>query len=183
MKEIVLINLLITIFCWLIFSFLYYRYYYQIKIDDKRYKLFELRDSLSILVLNKIISVESREYNFVLSMLNYYIKILENYNFSDYIKSFIILQENITIKKELEYVVDNLKNNLELGRILYEFNHTIYSVLEMNCFFFRLFLKLIKKLKLDYFIFIPIMRFVAAIKEFFSIQKTLKQRLSFISLS
>jgi hypothetical protein len=62
MKEIVLMNLLITTISFLFISYLYYKYYFQLKIDGKRYKLFELRDKLAILVVQNNINTNSKEY-------------------------------------------------------------------------------------------------------------------------
>jgi len=77
---------------------------YKTRINKKRFRLFSLRDDLTLLVMAGKVEYNSKEYQYLLHSLNSVIKITGDFQISDFLKFLITQYNNDEIEEKLDKI-------------------------------------------------------------------------------
>ena len=126
-----IINLVISGLCAWGVAKVYNKFIRQSRINSYRFSFFELRDRLTILVLQKRVLASDKEYLTLLKLLNSSICVFdENYTFTGFFRYMSRLVSNAALCRDIDVMVKQLKthNNIELATIACEYFELNYSV-------------------------------------------------------
>lgn len=126
-------NLIICCFCVWGIAKICNKFIRQSRINDYRFKFFELRDRLTLLVLRKQISSTDSNYITLLKLLNSSICVFdETYSFAGFFKYLSRIVSNRTLSRDIAAMIKQLKThqNSELAAIAceyFELNYAVYT--------------------------------------------------------
>lgn len=131
-RSLVTINLFISFVGLWIIMVVYNQYIIKVRFDEYRYKFFELRDRLALMAMKGAIDVESKEYTFLMELINYSITGFEDFKIVDFIKGLMSVKE----KEETEVIVsitEKISNHSsELKEIAFEFYGTLLKAIQFK---------------------------------------------------
>jgi|GEM_PF-7012425 len=114
---------------------------YKTRINTQRFKLFALRDELTILAMKGEIDYHSKEYQFLLKSLNSLIKITGDFQMSDFLKYLISNYDNKKTQEKVKKIKKSIKTHSdELNKIWIEYYKVMNAIMERHL---RIFLMLI----------------------------------------
>ncbi|MEO5377303.1 MAG: hypothetical protein H7832_05910 [Magnetococcus sp. DMHC-6] len=118
--------------CW----YVYERYYRRIEIDRRRYRLFALRDRLTLLVMKGKIAEGSTEHLFLLTVLNKTIKSINTFRITSFLRFIIRLYDDKTFQEYIEKIHGQLDQtpNTEYAAIIQEFSQLAAEIMADNMF-------------------------------------------------
>lgn len=120
------INSVVAIGCIWIIMYINFKCLYESSLNSKRFKLFELRDRLTVMVMKGDLDIDSSEYSIMLYSLNYYINATENFKLLVFLKRLWNYEQNSALKEKTDNLVKNInEHSLELKKIFMEFNNTM----------------------------------------------------------
>lgn len=128
----VLLNLSILFVCFSLFFILYNKYYRRATINRYRFRFFEMRDNLTLLVMSGQVSVSNSDYNTLLKLINKSIQVYdEKFSFTGLIKYFSVIAADNHFNKKISEMVKNLQenSNTKLAAVAcdyFEINYEIY---------------------------------------------------------
>jgi len=122
---------------------MYSRFYQEMEFNEYRFKLFALRDRLTILVMSRNIEESSVEHETLLRLINGSIEATENFKVTDFIRFLVEVSENSDIKNYLDQIYTQLEevNNIEYAAILNEFYKISDEQLTADLRLFRILIK------------------------------------------
>jgi hypothetical protein len=126
-----LVNLVITGFCAWGIAKVFNIFIRRSRINSYRFRFFELRDRLTVLVLKGKVSSSDKEYLTLLKLLNSSICVFDdNYTFSGFFRYLSRLVSNAALARDIREMVKKLKahNNIELAAIACEYFELNYAV-------------------------------------------------------
>ena len=136
-------SILSLLILWLVL-YINRKFIYKTRINKQRFKLFALRDELTILAMKKEIDYNSKEYQFLLNNLNSLIKITGNFQIFDFLKYLILNyddKETLKKKKNIEKLIKF--HSEELNKILHEYYKIMNIIMERHLrLFMRIFVAL-----------------------------------------
>lgn len=134
-----IINGLVLSISVLIINHFFREHYWKARINKYRFKLFEIRDKINLLVLNGKMKKESHIYITFINFVNYHIKSLSDYSIIHFCYSIteFLVKPNVldNIKIFLEDI--NIKNNSEVKDLFIESVNVLKSVLFEASFIIR----------------------------------------------
>ena len=137
-------SILLLLVLWLVL-YINRSFIYKTRINKQRFKLFALRDKLTILAMKKEIDYNSKEYQFLLNSLNSLIRITGNFQISDFLKYLISNyddKETLKKKKNIENLIKF--HSEELNKIWREYYKIMNIIMERHLrLFLRIFVALI----------------------------------------
>jgi len=118
---------------------------YKTRINKQRFKLFALRDELTILAMKGEIDYHSKEYQFLLKSLNSLIKITGNFQISDFLKYLISNYDNKKPQEKVKKIKKSIETHSDgLNKIWIEYYKVMNAIMERHLrLFMRIFLMLI----------------------------------------
>ena len=115
------INFVIAISCLWLGMWMYFRYGRLANFDKYRFRLFAIRDRLSLLVMRGVIKENSNEHITLLKLLNGAIESTETFKVTVFIRYVVYVSKNPEIKRRLERMYSTLKSNGDQTRDYAEF--------------------------------------------------------------
>jgi hypothetical protein len=128
-----ILNSIICCICVWGIAKVYNRFIRRAKINSYRFKLFELRDKLSILVLQKKVTITDKEYLTLLTLLNTSIRVFdENFSFAGFFGYLARLASNTSLSRDIDDMIKHIKThkNPELVLIAsdyFELNYLVFN--------------------------------------------------------
>ena len=159
----VVANFVIFLSClWLVVA-INYRYLQPALRNRHRFKLYRLRDELSLLAMRGIVNEESEEFQVLVQLLNAAIRATGTFQVTDYLHFLVRLQQDKNFRKRIEQIrrkVDGAKNP-KYCRIASETFHVLNVMLRADTTTLRL-------------VFLPIMIAIAALLALVKVSSFLK---------
>jgi hypothetical protein len=119
-------NIFLTIACIWLIIYLNYSFLRVARINNVRFKIFELRDKLAFLALRGKIDHASLEYSTLIYLMNRSVIILNQFSVVDFMKWLVTFHTD----KELQQRVDKIMNNLRHNDSTYrEIVHNYFAIM------------------------------------------------------
>jgi len=126
-------NIFILSLCLWASMYSYHKYINGALLNAKLFRLFALRDKLTILAMEGKINENSKEYQMLLYSINHYLNATKNFEILIFLKKFIEVENSPKIKKEMEEIKLSIEeHSVELKRILCEYFDILDSILTVQ---------------------------------------------------
>ncbi|MBC8553698.1 MAG: hypothetical protein H8D23_29135 [Candidatus Brocadiales bacterium] len=119
-------NILLTVACIWLAMYLNYSFLRVARINNVRFKIFELRDKLAFLALRNKIDHTSSEYSTLIYLMNSSIHILNQFSFVDFMKFLVTFYSDKELQHKMDDIMDNLKHNDSTYR---EIVHNYFAIM------------------------------------------------------
>lgn len=121
------------------------KFIYKTRINKQRFKLFALRDELTILAMKGEVDYHSKEYQFLLKSLNSLIKITGDFQISDFLKYLISNYDDKKAQEKAKKIKKSIGTHSDgLNKIWVECYKVMNAIMERHLrLFMRIFLMLI----------------------------------------
>ena len=133
-KKFIYFNILITLICsWLILH-LNSKYLQPALLNKKRFKLFILRDKLSLLAMKGELSEDSLEYREFIHLINSTIKATSTFRVTDFLKYMYTWNNNTNRQKNLQKIYQKIKSfdNYAYCEILSDYFSITQDIFDMQ---------------------------------------------------
>lgn len=131
MEFLVAFNALIALISVWVIMIVNSKFIQPARINQARFRLYELRDNLALLAMREDLDEESTEYTTLLHLLNGTIEGTSTFCIVDFLKSLVLMADNKELQKELDKVLSNVDSvNPEYKEIVAEYFsvvHKLYS--------------------------------------------------------
>lgn len=104
-------NLLFALIALWIGMYTYDKYIKEASLDEKRFKLFALRDKLSIMAMKREIAIDSSEYIIMLRLINSLIKATQNFQVVPFLKTLHRVRNDSEIQEVVSGFISNIENH------------------------------------------------------------------------
>lgn len=111
--------------------YVYHKYIRNCLFNDKLFKLFALRDRLTLMIMDDTLGVDSTEYKTLLRSINYYISATRDFEIITFLRRFYKYESSKKLQSEMKEIKDKIENHSpKLKQIMFEYYEVMDSIFD-----------------------------------------------------